>query len=34
MSIEPKKIHEQSPIFIGSRENVLKAMEFLAAEED
>lgn len=32
MAIEPKQIHEQAPIFIGSRDNVLKAMEFLAEE--
>lgn len=30
LSIEPAQIHEQSPIFIGSRENVLKAMSLLA----
>lgn len=34
MQIEPKQIHEQSPIFIGSRDNVLKAMEFLAKDPE
>lgn len=34
MTIEPKQIHEQSPIFIGSRDNVLKVMEFLAENAD
>lgn len=29
LEIEPESIHQQTPIFIGSRENVLKVKEFL-----
>lgn len=36
LEIEPKAIHERSPIYMGSPENVLKAMDFLVeyAEEE
>jgi fructose-1,6-bisphosphatase I len=29
LEIEPESIHQRTPIFIGSKENVLKVKEFL-----
>ncbi len=34
MEIRPDTIHQTTPIYIGSRQNVLKAMEFLEMDEE
>lgn len=33
LDIQPKKLHERTPIFVGSEEDVLKVEEFMAKEE-